>query len=70
MQVKHVHDAPLILVGKMWAELVDWAKKNLLRPELNLANPEDMAIPRCVNTGDEAIALLRDHHATWLKLNK
>src|SRR5215469_16613875 len=34
LQVKHVHDAPLILVGNMWAELVEWAKKNLLKPEL------------------------------------
>src|SRR5215813_12627700 len=45
LQVKHVHDTPLILVGKMWAELVDWAKKNLLKPELNLANSQDMNIP-------------------------
>jgi uncharacterized protein (TIGR00730 family) len=67
LQVKHIHDAPLILVGNMWAELVDWAKKNLLKPELNLANPEDLAIPRCVKTADEAIALLRDHHAKWLR---
>jgi uncharacterized protein (TIGR00730 family) len=66
LQVKHVRDTPLILVGNMWAELVDWAKKNLLKPELSLANPEDMAIPRCVKTADEAIALLRDHHAKWL----
>jgi uncharacterized protein (TIGR00730 family) len=66
LQVKHVQDAPLILVGKMWAELVDWARKNLLKPELNLASPEDITIPRCVNTADEAIALIREHHATWL----
>jgi uncharacterized protein (TIGR00730 family) len=66
LQVKHIHDAPLILVGNMWAELVDWAKKDLLKPEMSLASPEDMAIPRCVKTGDEAIALLRDHHAKWL----
>jgi len=65
LQVKHVHDTPLILVGKMWAELVDWAKKNLLRPELALANPADLTIPRCVNTADEAIALIREHHARW-----
>jgi uncharacterized protein (TIGR00730 family) len=69
LQVKHVHDAPLILVGNMWAELVSWAKKNLLKPELNLANAEDMSIPRCVNTADEAIALIREHHAKWLKEN-
>src|SRR5262249_37625417 len=70
LQVKHMHDAPLILVGKMFGEFVDWAKKNLLKPELNLASPEDMSIPTCVNTGDEAIALLRDHHAKWLKAHK
>jgi uncharacterized protein (TIGR00730 family) len=70
LQVKHVHEAPLILVGKMWAELVDWAKRNLLKPELNLANPEDMNIPRCVNTGDEAVVLLREHHAKWLAAAK
>src|SRR5271165_3160293 len=50
LQVKHVHDTPLILIGKMWAELVDWAKKNLLKPELVLASPEDITIPHCVNT--------------------
>jgi uncharacterized protein (TIGR00730 family) len=70
LQVRHVHDTPLILVGNMWAELVDWAKKSLLKPELNLANPEDLAIPRCVKTADEAIALLHDHHTKWLKRQK
>src|SRR6516165_6562768 len=67
LQVKHVHDAPLILVGKMYAGLVGWARAYLLKPELPLAGPEDLAIPRCVNTADEAIALLREHHAKWLK---
>jgi uncharacterized protein (TIGR00730 family) len=70
LQVKHVHDAPLILVGNMWSELVDWAKKNLLKPDLHLANAEDMTIPRCVGTADEAIALIRESHAKWLKDNK
>jgi uncharacterized protein (TIGR00730 family) len=70
LQVKHVHDTPLILVGNMWAELVDWAKKNLLKPELSLANPEDLRIPRCVSTADEAIALIREHHAGWLRAPK
>jgi predicted Rossmann-fold nucleotide-binding protein len=45
LQVKHVHDAPLILVGNMWAELADGAKKNLLKPELRLASPQDMDSP-------------------------
>jgi hypothetical protein len=66
LQVKHVRDTPLILVGKMYADLVEWARTYLLRPQLPLASPEDLAIPRCVNTADEAIALLREHHARWL----
>jgi uncharacterized protein (TIGR00730 family) len=66
LQVKHVHDTPLILVGRMWAALVDWAKANLLKPELALANPQDLSIPRCANTADEAIILIREAHAQWL----
>jgi uncharacterized protein (TIGR00730 family) len=70
LQVRHVHDTPLILVGKMWANFVDWARTHLLNPQLALASAEDMDIPRCVNTGDEAIALLREHHAKWVAENK
>jgi uncharacterized protein (TIGR00730 family) len=70
LQVRHVQETPLILVGKMWAELVSWARANLLKPELQLASPEDMTIPNCVNTADEAIALLREHHAKWLEAAK
>ena len=54
----------------MWAELVDWARKHLLTSQPPLANPEDMAIPVCVNTADEAIALIREHHAAWLRTYK
>src|SRR3954464_12220147 len=35
LQVKPQHGTPLILVGKLWAELVEWAGKNLLKPELS-----------------------------------
>jgi uncharacterized protein (TIGR00730 family) len=65
LQVKHVHDTPLILVGKMWADLVDWAKLNLLKLEQPLASPADLTIPHCVNTADEAIALIREFHGRW-----
>jgi uncharacterized protein (TIGR00730 family) len=69
LQVKHVQDTPLILVGSMWAELVGWAKSNLLKPQLALASPGDMDIPVCVNTADEAIAIIRNHHANWRATN-
>ena len=70
LQVRHVGDTPLILVGKMWADLVDWARSHLLNFEPPLANPADMSIPRCVNTADEAIALVREHHSRWMKETK
>jgi uncharacterized protein (TIGR00730 family) len=66
LQVRHVSDTPLILVGKMWADLVLWARTHLLTTQPPLAKPEDMSIPICVNTADEAIRLVREDHARWL----
>jgi hypothetical protein len=51
----------------MWAGLVDWARTQLLTSQPPLANPEDIAIPQHVNTGDDAIELIRRHHASWLQ---
>jgi predicted Rossmann-fold nucleotide-binding protein len=65
LQVRYLHDTPLVFVGDMWGELVSWARRYMLRPGLELANPEDMAIPRCVTTADEATAIIRDHQARW-----
>ena len=65
LQVKHIQKTPLILVGGMWPGLVDWARSNLLTTQPPLASPEDMDIPRCVNSADDAIALIREHHARW-----
>jgi uncharacterized protein (TIGR00730 family) len=66
LQVRHIHDTPLILVGKMWAGLVEWARSHLTTSQPALASLEDMQIPRCVDTADEAINLIRQHHAKWL----
>ena len=70
LQVRHVDDVPLILVGKMWAGLVEWARTSMLDPRLALANPQDLDIPRCVETADEAIALVRDLHAHGRRSNE
>jgi uncharacterized protein (TIGR00730 family) len=67
LQVRHLHDTPLILVGKMWADLVGWARGHLLSQPLPLASPQDVAIPCCVGNADEAIALIREHHARWAR---
>src|SRR5262249_47610560 len=41
LQVRHLHGTPLILVGTMWKELVEWARQHMLDPRLALVNPED-----------------------------
>jgi uncharacterized protein (TIGR00730 family) len=65
LQVRHVGDVPLILVGKMWRGLVEWAGRSMLDPATPLASPDDIAIPRCLDNADEAIAVVRDLHAAW-----
>jgi len=65
LQVRHLHDTPLIFAGPMWKGLVDWAATQMLRPGFELANAEDMQIPRCVDGADQAIAIIREHHARW-----
>jgi uncharacterized protein (TIGR00730 family) len=70
LQVRHIADTPLIFVGKMWGELVEWARQHMLHTDPPLANATDMDIPRCLATGDEAVALIREHHARWLRGQK
>lgn len=65
LQVKHLKDTPLILVGKMWPGLIDWARYEMLSFEPPLASPNDFALPTCVATADEAVAEIRLHHSVW-----
>jgi uncharacterized protein (TIGR00730 family) len=67
LQVKHLQNTPLILVGRMWPALVEWARHSMLSVEPPLADVEDLAIPRCVPTADEAIVLLRERHDAWVR---
>lgn len=67
LQVRHIKDTPLIFVGKMWADLLDWARDHLLSTQPQLATPEDLAIPLCVNTAEETLSILRKYHTKWLK---
>lgn len=65
LQVRKLHDTPLILAGTMWAELVEWAKESMLRPDAPLASPEDFAIPICCRSGSEILDVVRNHHSAW-----
>src|SRR4029453_2829916 len=66
LQVRKLYNTPLILVGKMWAELVEWGRRSMLRKGNELASEIDFTIPHCVNTMDECVTLIRENRTTWL----
>ena len=66
LQVRHLSGVPLIFAGPMWQGLIDWTRANMLRPGFELASPDDMNIPLCVDNGEQALAIIREHHARWL----
>jgi hypothetical protein len=65
LQVRHLHDTPLIFAGPMWKGLVVWAYAQMLQQGFELASPQDMQIPTCVDGADQAMAVIRGHHARW-----
>jgi uncharacterized protein (TIGR00730 family) len=66
LQVRHLKETPLILVGNMWPGLIEWARGSMLSVDPPLAHAADMTIPICVASADEAVGLMRRHHAAWL----
>ena len=67
LQVRKLYATPLILVGRMWGELVEWARRSMLEEGRELASPEDFSIPLCVNDVAETVALIRTHREQWLR---
>lgn len=61
LQVRHLQQTPLILVGKLWPGLIEWVRSSMLSFETPLINSEDVEIPVCVKSADEAIAIIRRH---------
>jgi hypothetical protein len=59
LQVRHMQDVPLIFVGKMWQELVDWAERNMVHAPWPLASASDVRLPVCVDSADAAMGCLR-----------
>ena len=69
LQVHHLNQTPLILVGEMWPGLAEWAKTSMLSADVPLASAEDLAIPQCVANGDEALAIIKQNHTKWRRQN-
>jgi uncharacterized protein (TIGR00730 family) len=70
LQVRKSSNTPLIVVGKMWQELVEWGRRSMLMPGSELANDADFAIPHCADTIEETIDLIRENRDLWLAAQK
>src|SRR5690348_5025465 len=66
LQVRKLYNTPLILVGKMWKELVDWSQRSMLQEGSELASEVDFSIPHCVSTIEDTVALIRQNRDLWL----
>ncbi|MFL6590129.1 MAG: LOG family protein [Chthoniobacterales bacterium] len=66
LQVNKLYKTPLVLVGKMWPELIEWARRFMLQEGSELASAADFSIPQCVNTIEDALGLIRESRTAWL----
>lgn len=65
LQVKNLHDTPLVLMGDMWRDLVSWAERHMTDRTPKLADEADMQIPRCAAGVDDALAIVRERYERW-----
>jgi hypothetical protein len=42
-------------------------RQYFLRPEFGLAGPEDLSIPHCVDSANEAVAIIQERYQEWLR---
>ena len=57
IQVGHIYPRPVILVGKMWAGLLDWMKSEVLKK--HLINNSDFDNINIVENADEVLKILK-----------
>jgi hypothetical protein len=65
LQVRKLYDTPILLVGKMWTDLLEWARQHMVESGNHLADPVDMNIPQCVDCLDDAVAFIRKYYEKW-----
>jgi len=65
IQVQHICPIPVILVGKMWKDLIKWVKKHPLKK--GLISPKDMKSIHIAKNNKEAIKLIKKAQTIWKK---
>jgi len=68
LQVKHMKEHPLILVGTMWPGLIDWMRATMI--ERGLVGPSDFEVVNVVGSGNEAVPIIRESYERWLEQEK
>jgi hypothetical protein len=63
VQVKHICDIPIILLGDMWPGLIDWIRNNPL--ERGLIDPEDMNNIHLSKNYQEAFELILEYQKKY-----
>jgi len=64
-QVKHICNMPIILVGDMWAELIEWAKGTMLKE--GRMSPEDLNNIFVVKDNEEAMKIILKANDVYIK---
>lgn len=67
MQVEHICNMPIVLMGEMWADFLGWVRHWPLQKEL--INFEDYELLFWVKGCDEAFEIMRDAHRTFVNGN-
>lgn len=65
LQVHHVAYKPIILIGKMWQDLIDWMKKDVLPG--NLVSPDDFNYIYIARDNDQAMSMIDTFHKLYEK---
>ena len=65
LQVKHMKEHPLILVGTMWPGLIEWIRSTML--ERGLVSPSDFDAIKLVGSSEEAIPIIRESYERWFQ---
>ena len=63
VQVNHICDIPIIMLGSMWQGLLDWVKKQPLKKKL--LSKEDLKSIFIVKNNFEAMKIIKDTKATF-----
>jgi uncharacterized protein (TIGR00730 family) len=64
VQVKHLSEHPLILVGEMWNGLIEWIDTTMVHR--GLVSPPDLKVVSVVPTSEHAIPIIRASYERFL----